>query len=86
VIFLKKNADDAFAPFSKLSPPLADFRDASYGPCTYKCTVTLRFEFPHLKTYLNLILILFWLLIKLTETLGFALRMRLGIRNQTKVV
>jgi len=26
-------------PFSKVQPPFNDYRDASYGYCTYKCTV-----------------------------------------------
>ena len=36
---MKMSADDAWAPFAKIQPAFADYRDASYGPCTYKCTV-----------------------------------------------
>eukprot|EP01017_Pseudomicrothorax_dubius_P003555 TRINITY_DN1053_c0_g1_i2.p1 TRINITY_DN1053_c0_g1~~TRINITY_DN1053_c0_g1_i2.p1 ORF type:complete len:409 (-),score=84.20 TRINITY_DN1053_c0_g1_i2:98-1324(-) len=39
VIILKKTADEAYKPFANLHPPLADYRDASYGPCTYRCTI-----------------------------------------------
>ena len=39
VIILKKSAEEAWKPFSKVQPAFADYRDASYGSCTYKCTV-----------------------------------------------
>ena len=39
VIVLKKTAEEAWKPFQKVQPPFADYRDASYGACTYKCTV-----------------------------------------------
>jgi len=39
IIILGFSAEKAFEPFKdfKLTP----FRDASYGECSYKCTVTL---------------------------------------------
>ncbi len=48
---MKMSADDAWAPFAKVQPGFADYRDASYGPCTYKCTVK------NLKIYLSPFLI-----------------------------
>lgn len=39
VIMMKKTAEEAWKPFQNVSPPFADFRDALYGPCTYKCTI-----------------------------------------------
>eukprot|EP00827_Trimyema_finlayi_P001582 TRINITY_DN1639_c0_g1_i1.p3 TRINITY_DN1639_c0_g1~~TRINITY_DN1639_c0_g1_i1.p3 ORF type:complete len:141 (-),score=71.08 TRINITY_DN1639_c0_g1_i1:578-1000(-) len=39
IMVLKKTADDAWKPFSKLTTQFTDFRDASYGSCTYKCTI-----------------------------------------------
>lgn len=39
VIILKKTAEEAWKPFQKVQPPFADYRDASYGACTYKCTI-----------------------------------------------
>jgi len=39
VISLKKTADEAWEPFQDVSPPFRAFRDASYLPCSYKCTV-----------------------------------------------
>lgn len=39
VIILKKSAEDAWKPFQKVQPAFTDYRDASYGACTYKCTV-----------------------------------------------
>lgn len=39
VIILGKSADSSWEAISKISPPFADFRDASYGACTYKCTI-----------------------------------------------
>lgn len=43
VIILKKTAEEAWKPFQKVQPPFADYRDASYGACTYKCTVNYYF-------------------------------------------
>ena len=42
VIVLKKTAEEAWKPFQKIQPPFADYRDASYGACTYKCTVIFK--------------------------------------------
>ncbi|CAK59904.1 unnamed protein product (macronuclear) [Paramecium tetraurelia] len=39
VIILKLSADDAWKPFQSVKPAFQDFRDASYGQCTYKCTI-----------------------------------------------
>lgn len=39
VIILNKTAEEAWEPFSTLSPPLASFRDASEGKCDYNCTI-----------------------------------------------
>ncbi|EAR91113.2 tyrosine phosphatase, putative (macronuclear) [Tetrahymena thermophila SB210] len=39
VIILNRGADSAWAPFAKVQPPFNDYRDASYGYCTYKCTI-----------------------------------------------
>jgi cell division cycle 14 len=39
VIILGRTADQAWYPFSKATPNLPEFRDASFGPCTYKCTI-----------------------------------------------
>jgi cell division cycle 14 len=39
IIVLKRKADDAWQPFANVKPTFADFRDASYGVCTYKCTI-----------------------------------------------
>lgn len=40
IISLKRSADEAWKPFEKISPPLAAYRDASYGEhCSYKCHV-----------------------------------------------
>lgn len=39
VIILNRTAEEAWAPFAKVQPPFADFRDASFGTCTYKCTI-----------------------------------------------
>jgi len=36
---LGRSADAAWIPFSKVQPPFNDYRDASYGYCTYKFTV-----------------------------------------------
>lgn len=36
---MNRSADEAWKPFKKVTPAFADFRDASYGPCTYRCTV-----------------------------------------------
>lgn len=37
VVVLKKNANEAYKPFQNIS--FVPFRDASYGECSYKCTV-----------------------------------------------
>ncbi len=37
VVVLKRTAEEAFKPFKHMK--FADFRDASYGECSYKCTV-----------------------------------------------
>jgi cell division cycle 14 len=39
VIILGRGAEEAWSPFSKIQPGFADFRDASFGTCTYKCTI-----------------------------------------------
>ncbi|KAL4462058.1 hypothetical protein ABPG74_000903 [Tetrahymena malaccensis] len=39
VIILNRGADAAWAPFAKVQPAFNDYRDASYGYCTYKCTI-----------------------------------------------
>lgn len=39
IIILKRTSDDAWKPFANTKPAFADFRDASYGECTYKCTI-----------------------------------------------
>ena len=39
VIMLNRTAEEAWKPFSDIQPAFADFRDASYTTCTYKCTV-----------------------------------------------
>jgi len=39
VIVLKRSADEAWSHFKDCSPPFVPFRDASYGACTYKCTI-----------------------------------------------
>jgi len=38
ILILGYTAEEAWRPFSAL-PPFADFRDAGYGGCTYKCTI-----------------------------------------------
>mmetsp|Transcript_13034 Transcript_13034/g.24261 ORF Transcript_13034/g.24261 Transcript_13034/m.24261 type:complete len:398 (+) Transcript_13034:168-1361(+) len=38
IIVLNKTADQAWEPFNKLQP-FTDFRDASFGGCTYKCRI-----------------------------------------------
>lgn len=37
VVVLKRSAEEAFKPFKHIK--FTDFRDASYGECSYKCTV-----------------------------------------------
>jgi cell division cycle 14 len=32
-------AEEAYEKFSKVKPPFIGYRDASYGPCSYKCTL-----------------------------------------------
>lgn len=39
VIILGRSAEEAWEPFSKVKTPFTDFRDASFGTCTYKCTI-----------------------------------------------
>ena len=39
VVVLKRSADDAWRPFQNIK--FVPFRDASYGDCSYKCTVSL---------------------------------------------
>ncbi|CEL93223.1 unnamed protein product [Vitrella brassicaformis CCMP3155] len=39
IILFQKTADEAWRPFQGLSPPLVPYRDATYGVCTYQCTV-----------------------------------------------
>ena len=41
VIILEKTAEQAWEPFRQLQQTFADFRDALFGPCTYKCTVII---------------------------------------------
>lgn len=38
IIILGRSAQEAWQPFINL-PAFVDFRDASYGPCTYRCTI-----------------------------------------------
>ena len=39
VIILGRSAEEAFRPFETVRPPFVAFRDASMGPCYYKCTI-----------------------------------------------
>eukprot|EP00331_Platyophrya_macrostoma_P015792 CAMPEP_0176471344 /NCGR_PEP_ID=MMETSP0127-20121128/41078_1 /TAXON_ID=938130 /ORGANISM="Platyophrya macrostoma, Strain WH" /LENGTH=426 /DNA_ID=CAMNT_0017865977 /DNA_START=20 /DNA_END=1300 /DNA_ORIENTATION=- len=39
ILVLGKTAEEAWAPFQDVSPAFTDYRDASYGTCTYKCTI-----------------------------------------------
>ncbi|EGR32754.1 hypothetical protein IMG5_071670 [Ichthyophthirius multifiliis] len=39
VIILGRSANQAWEPFKKIQPPFTDYRDASYGQCTYKCSI-----------------------------------------------
>ncbi|CEL99159.1 unnamed protein product [Vitrella brassicaformis CCMP3155] len=39
VIVLGKTAEQAYAPFLGVYPPLLPFRDASFGVCTYSCSI-----------------------------------------------
>lgn len=39
VIVLGKTADQAWKKFENCSPGFVPYRDASYGACTYKCTI-----------------------------------------------
>eukprot|EP00039_Didymoeca_costata_P008091 m.107745 g.107745 ORF g.107745 m.107745 type:complete len:460 (+) comp13942_c0_seq2:293-1672(+) len=39
ILYFKKSVEDAYRPFSRLSPPLASFRDAAYGSCSFKLSV-----------------------------------------------
>jgi len=36
---LNRSADDAWNRFKRVTPPFADYRDASYGNCTYRCSI-----------------------------------------------
>ena len=40
IVVLKKSSEEAFKPFSHIK--FVPFRDASYGECSYKCTVIIR--------------------------------------------
>ena len=39
VMILGISAEEAWSKFTKVKPPFVDFRDASFGPCSYKCTI-----------------------------------------------
>jgi len=39
VIIMGRTAEEAWKPFAKVQPPFTDYRDASYGPCNYKCNI-----------------------------------------------
>lgn len=39
LIVLKKTADEAYRPFVGIYPPFLPYRDATYGICTYHCTI-----------------------------------------------
>uniref|UniRef100_A0A0G4G842 protein-tyrosine-phosphatase n=1 Tax=Chromera velia CCMP2878 TaxID=1169474 RepID=A0A0G4G842_9ALVE len=39
IVVLNKPADDAYRPFVGIYPPFLPFRDATYGICTYHCTI-----------------------------------------------
>mmetsp|Transcript_82889 Transcript_82889/g.173553 ORF Transcript_82889/g.173553 Transcript_82889/m.173553 type:complete len:474 (+) Transcript_82889:231-1652(+) len=39
VISMRKSADEAWAPFSKVTPGFHPFRDATNGPCSYQLTL-----------------------------------------------
>jgi len=39
IIVMKKSADDAYRPFVGVYPPFLPYRDATYGICTYHCTI-----------------------------------------------
>ena len=39
VIIMKRSAEDALKRFESLNPAFQPFRDASYGPCSYKCYI-----------------------------------------------
>jgi cell division cycle 14 len=41
IIILNRTADEAFEPFKEIN--FIPFRDASYGECTYQCTVIVSF-------------------------------------------
>jgi cell division cycle 14 len=36
---LKMTAEETYMKFGKVEPPFISYRDASYGPCSYKCTL-----------------------------------------------
>jgi len=39
IVILKKTVEDFNETFKSISHGFSDYRDASYGPCSYKCTV-----------------------------------------------
>eukprot|EP00919_Chromeraceae_sp_WS-2016_P004195 GHVR01010054.1.p1 GENE.GHVR01010054.1~~GHVR01010054.1.p1 ORF type:complete len:449 (+),score=75.09 GHVR01010054.1:56-1402(+) len=39
IVHLKRSADDAFRPFVGVYPPFLPYRDATYGVCTYHCSI-----------------------------------------------
>eukprot|EP00811_Abedinium_folium_P033048 NODE_6040_length_1710_cov_26.771320.p1 GENE.NODE_6040_length_1710_cov_26.771320~~NODE_6040_length_1710_cov_26.771320.p1 ORF type:complete len:420 (-),score=70.07 NODE_6040_length_1710_cov_26.771320:249-1508(-) len=39
IALLQRTAEEAYAPFSKIEPPLPAYRDAARGPCTHECTL-----------------------------------------------
>ena len=39
IIVLNRTAEESWKPFAKIQPAFADFRDASAGMCSYKCTI-----------------------------------------------
>jgi cell division cycle 14 len=47
IVVLKMNSETAWDHFSPYHQQIIPFRDASYGECTYECTVT-KFEFHNL--------------------------------------
>eukprot|EP00742_Colponemidia_sp_Colp-10_P000985 GILJ01001067.1.p1 GENE.GILJ01001067.1~~GILJ01001067.1.p1 ORF type:complete len:559 (-),score=93.03 GILJ01001067.1:393-2069(-) len=39
VIIMGRSADESFRPFVNVYPPFIPFRDATFGVCTYQCTI-----------------------------------------------
>jgi len=39
IVILKKTVHDFNDTFKSIYPVFSDYRDASYGTCSYKCTV-----------------------------------------------